>query len=410
MVKIVSIVGARPQFIKAATVTRAIAQRNQSCPPQDKLIETIVHTGQHYDTKMSHIFFDELHIPQPDYNLEIGSDSHGRQTGKMLAEIEHVLTREDPDLVLTYGDTNSTLAGALAAVKLHIPTAHVEAGLRSYNRKMPEEINRIVVDEISHILFCPTSTAVANLASEGIVMDPTAAIQPLDWNSQRVFQVGDVMYDSLLFYATLAERTSTILARLGLSKHAYCLATLHRPENTDNPGNLHTIFEALRIIASAGTPIIVPLHPRTKAYLEKFGLKSAYGVSCSQEETPPSGTNLSIIDPVGYLDMIQLETHARAIFTDSGGIQKESFLLGVPCITLRDQTEWVETVEAQWNILTGAYKEQILRAFSQVSTWKEEAPPFQLDRPQRPYSKNPYGDGKASEKIVEIILEILCTK
>ncbi len=321
--KVATIVGARPQFIKAAPVSRALRQQHT---------EVLIHTGQHYDDAMSAVFFRELEIPAPDVNLGIGSGPHGQQTGAMLAGIEEVLLAEQPDWALVYGDTNSTLAGALAAAKLHIPLAHVEAGLRSFNRRMPEEINRVLTDHVSTLLFCPTQTAVNNLAAEGI--------------AQGVHLVGDVMHEALLWAAERARTRSTILVRLGLQEKVYLLATVHRAENTDDPARLRAILDAF---AALDEPIVFPVHPRTQARIEALGLKSKF-------------RNLKSIAPVGYLDMVQLEQSARMILTDSGGIQKEAYWLGVPCVTLRDETEWVETVEAGWNVLVGAEMEQIVMA------------------------------------------------
>lgn len=312
--KVVSIVGVRPQFIKAAPISRLLRKQRA---------EVLVHTGQHYDDNMSSVFFDELDIPNPEYHLGIGSGTHGQQTGAMLAKIEGVLVAEKPDWVLIYGDTNSTLAGALAGAKLHIPVAHVEAGLRSFNRRMPEEINRIVADHLSDLLFCPSQTAVDNLESEGI--------------TRGVHMVGDVMADALEYATSRARDHSTILEQLGLTERGYLLATVHRAENTDDPARLASILAAFSQIEEA---IVFPVHPRTQ--------KALVG-----EDRGPN-SNLKLIDPVGYLDMVRLEQSARMILTDSGGIQKEAYWLGVPCVTLRDETEWVETVKAGWNVVVGA--------------------------------------------------------
>lgn len=409
MIRIVTVIGARPQFIKAATVSRIISTYNGTCKTEDRIEEIIVHTGQHYDECMSEIFFKELAIPRPAYNLGIGSDSHGRQTGKMLARIEDVLIKENPDLVLTYGDTNSTLAGTLAAVKLHIPAAHVEAGLRSYNRRMPEEINRVVTDEISTILFCPTETAINNLNHEGTDTHNVAGVL-LDVNHRLVFYVGDVMYDSLLFNTQRARKKSDILSRLGLDTRRYGLATIHRAENTNDPQHLLNILEGLNKIASKGVNVLLPLHPRTRNCLEETGAAATYGLSGNSPEQAKTG--LIFTEPVSYLDMIQLENHAYTIITDSGGIQKEAFLLRIPCITLRDETEWVETVQAGWNVLTGPDTEKIVNAFSELDGWERKEAPFQDQIPSKSKTRDgfhhayPYGDGKAAEKIVHIILSI----
>ena len=328
--KVVSIVGARPQFIKLALLSAELRRQGFS--------ETIVHTGQHYDDNMSGLFFEELEIPEPDVNLEVGSGSHGVQTGRMLIAIEEVLLKGRPDLVLVYGDTNSTLAGALCASKLHIPLAHVEAGLRSFNKEMPEEINRIVADHLSDILLCPTETAVGNLEREGI--------------TKGVYLVGDLMMDALRHFSGIATSKSHILDTLGVTAKDYLLATVHRAENTDDHKRLASILAALSDI---GRTVVFPIHPRTKRRMIECGLGHALR------------DNVIVIDPIGYLDMINLEQNALAILTDSGGVQKEAFWLRVPCITLRDETEWVETVASGWNTLTGANRENIVRRATNVS-------------------------------------------
>jgi UDP-N-acetylglucosamine 2-epimerase len=352
MLKIVTIVGARPQFIKAAPVSRALRKAGHA--------EFLVHTGQHYDDDMSAIFFRELDLPEPDINLEVGSGSHGQQTGQMLMRIENVLLTERPDRVLIYGDTNSTLAGALAAVKLHIPVAHVEAGLRSFNRRMPEEHNRIVADHVSDLLFCPTQTAVDNLQREG--------------TTQGVHLVGDVMYDSVLYNIQLAEKQSSILKTLKLQSKSYVLVTVHRAENTDNHENLQHIFQALDKITQDGLQVIIPLHPRTRKKLDILEV---------------SLNTLQLLDPVSYLDMLLLEQHAHVILTDSGGVQKEAYWLSVPCITLREETEWVETVKTGWNVVVGANMEKIIQT---VETFQ-------------PPKRHPhlYGDGNAASRCIEIL-------
>jgi UDP-N-acetylglucosamine 2-epimerase len=360
--KLISIVGARPQFIKAAAVSRAISDYNQNCKkPSLRIKDFIVHTGQHYDHNMSKIFFQELEIPEPDVNLAIGSGSHGLQTGQMLIEIERVLQSEEPDWVLVYGDTNSTLAGALAAVKLHIPLAHVEAGLRSFNKIMPEEHNRILTDHCSDLLFCPTDTAVKNLQNEGI--------------SKGIHKVGDVMFDSVLYNLELAAKRSKIIKGLKLKPKDYALVTIHRAENTDDIDRLGSIFTALEQIASDGLPIIVPLHPRTRKILNNSNILLKYA---------------TIIEPVSYLDMLMLEKEAKLIFTDSGGVQKEAYWMKVPCATLRDETEWIETVESGWNLLVGANSSQIVNSNISFS-----APNGITDL---------FGDGKTAEKIVSILM------
>jgi UDP-GlcNAc3NAcA epimerase len=357
MKKIVTIVGARPQFIKAAAISRVIAQCYEG-----RVTETLVHTGQHFDHNMSEVFFEELGIPAPQYNLAIAGGNHGAMTGRMLAGIEEILLQERPDWVLVYGDTNSTLAGTLAACKLHIPVAHVEAGLRSFNNRMPEEINRIVADRVSTLLLCPTQTAVDNLASEGI--------------TRGVFNVGDVMFDVSLYFRQLAAQHSAVHASLGLAPREYVLATCHRAENTDDPARLAQIVEGLRGIARL-VPVVLPLHPRTRQALASTGLFDAM-------------ENFHVIEPLPFLDMIALEQSARAIVTDSGGVQKEAFFFQVPCITMRDETEWTETVTLGWNTLVGASSERIIAAFEAAKQGK--------------HGVGPYGDGHAAGKIIDVIL------
>jgi UDP-GlcNAc3NAcA epimerase len=315
-VKVLTVLGARPQFVKAAAVSRALAQAGVD--------EVLVHTGQHHDANMSDVFFSELGIPAPAHHLGVAGGSHGAMTGRMLERVEEVLLAERPDWVLVYGDTNSTLAGALAAVKLHLPVAHVEAGLRSFNRRMPEEVNRVLTDHAADLLFAPTEAAVANLRAEGI-------------DGERVRQVGDVMYDAALHYGAEAERGSDVLSRLGLAPGGYALSTVHRAENTDDPARLRAVFAGLARLARE-LPVVLPLHPRTRGALERAG-------------APVDTAGLRIVDPVGYLDMVMLEKHAALVATDSGGVQKEAFFYRVPCVTLRDETEWVELVELGWNRL-----------------------------------------------------------
>jgi UDP-GlcNAc3NAcA epimerase len=352
MKKIMTIVGARPQFIKAAAVTR---------PLRKEFKETLVHTGQHYDDVMSAVFFEELGIPAPDHHLGVGSGTHARQTGEMMIGIERVANEEKPDLMLIYGDTNSTLAGALVATKMQIPLGHVEAGLRSYNRTMPEEINRVLADRCADLLFCPTDQAVANLKAEGI--------------TEGVHQTGDVMYDAMLWFGKAAER-SKILGRLGVDPGRYLLATVHRAASTDIATNLTGIVEAFLQIRE---DLVWPIHPRTRKQLESFGLW----------ERLKENAYIRAIDPVGYLDMIRLEKHARLVMTDSGGVQKEAFFFGVPCMTLRNETEWVETVTSGWNRLVGTTPSTILQGLEAFST--------------PPQCAFPYGDGQAGKKILEII-------
>lgn len=333
--------------------------------------EVLVHTGQHYDDEMSAVFFRDLDIPEPDYNLGVGSGPHGWQTGQMLMRIEEVLLQEKPDWVLVYGDTNSTLAGALAACKLRIPLAHVEAGLRSFNREMPEEHNRVLTDHCADLLFCPTQTAVDNLAREGI--------------TRGVHLVGDVMYDAVLQFSALARERSTILDDLGLTPKRYLLATVHRPYNTDNPERLRSILAAF---AEIEEPIIFPVHPRTRKRMAEYGLNNPQSETCA--EPGRSIRNPKFIDPVGYLDMLMLEQHARMILTDSGGMQKEAYFFGVPCVTLRPETEWVETVRAGWNLVVDVDPERIL--------WAVNGHRWPGDRPAPVF-----GDGQASERVVNLL-------
>jgi len=336
--RLVTVVGARPQFVKAAPVSRAIRDHNRDGGTVGSPVqEVLVHTGQHYDANLSEVFFRELQLPAPRYHLEVGSGSHGEQTGEILKRLEKVLVQEEPDCVLVYGDTNSTLGGALAAVKLHIPVAHVEAGLRSFNRRMPEETNRKITDHVSTLLFCPTETAVRNLAHEGI--------------TQGVHLVGDVMYEALQVSLGLAERTSTVLQRLRLGSKHFVLATVHRAENTDDAGRLRNILAALEQIA-AELPVVLPLHPRTAKMLLEARGRGQFRAD-----------RLQIIDPVPYTDMLVLEKHARLVLTDSGGVQKEAYWLGVPCVTMRDESEWVEIVESGWNRVAGSDAERISASY-----------------------------------------------
>ena len=356
---IVTIVGARPQFIKAAVVSRAI--KNKTANSQNIINESIIHTGQHYDPNMSDVFFEEMDIPKPAFNLDINGSSHGKMTGEMLISIEQVLSKLKPDWVLIYGDTNSTLAGALAAAKMDIPIAHVEAGLRSFNRQMPEEINRVVADHLSSLLLVPTQTATNNLTAEGI--------------TDNVVNVGDVMYDASLYYRKKANEKSSILNSLELEHGNYVLSTCHRAENTNDLIRLKNILESLAEI-SAEMPVVLPLHPRTNTVIEKNNLSYLT-------------KTLKIIEPISFLDMIQLEESANAIVTDSGGVQKEAYFFKVPCITTRDETEWVETVDAGWNKIVGANKEKILDAFHSRKIDREW---LEL-----------YGDGHAGEKILKLL-------
>lgn len=356
--KIVSIVGARPQLVKAAIMAHGLRLHPE-------VEHVLLHTGQHYDQNMSGVFFDELGIPAPAYNLGIGSGGHGAQTGRMLEGVEKVLIEERPDWVVVYGDTNSTLAGTLASCKLHIPVAHIEAGLRSFNRAMPEEINRIVADQLGTMLFAPTENAAANLKREGI-------------DEERVHIVGDLMYDAALHYAEAAANRSRLTA---VQPRQYILATLHRAENTNSDGR--RLANILRALSQLGRtmPVILPLHPRTRAVLEKTGGERLLDGLCTTE-------------PVGYLDMLTLEKNARLIATDSGGVQKEAFFFHVPCVTLREETEWTELVEAGWNRLAPPHDAETIVAGIEAAL-REQPPPF----------ANPYGDGHSTEKIVAKLLQ-----
>lgn len=357
--RIVTIVGARPQFIKAAPVHFALRDAGVN--------EIIVHTGQHYDDKMSRVFFEELGIPEPIYNLGVGSASHGAQTGRMLEMIEHVLLDEVPDCVLVYGDTNSTLAGALAAVKLHIPIGHVEAGLRSFDVRMPEEINRIVTDHIADVLFAPTAMAVENLQHEGIT-------------NGRVHLVGDVMYDTALLFGLVAESKKDSLQRFGVGEKQYVLLTLHRADNTDDGAHLATIMNAM-VEISSDLPVVMPVHPRTRKALAREGILENLG------------SGISLIDPVGYVEMILLEKYARLIATDSGGVQKEAFFQRTPCVTLRDTTEWVELLTVGWNRLAPPTTTADIVAAVRCALQSSPDCTAQL-----------YGDGHASNRIAEILM------
>lgn len=356
-IKIITIIGARPQFIKAAVVSRAVMDHKNA------IEEKIIHTGQHFDANMSEIFFEELDIPKPHFHLGVGGGTHGQNTGRMIEKIEEVLIQEKPTAVLVYGDTDSTLAGTLAAVKLHIPVAHVEAGLRSFNRKMPEEINRVLTDHAGELLFAPTKAAVKNLQKEGIA-------------ESKIKQTGDVMFDAVLYYGAKAESSSNILQQLGATSKKYALATLHRAENADDKIRLTAILEGLK---HYNHTIIWPMHPRTKKKLGDFGIS-----------IPP---NIKVIDPVGYLDMIMLEKHAALIATDSGGVQKEAYFHKVPCITLRDETEWTELVSQGANIITGAGTQKIIAALQQSANIGRAV----FDAPL-------YGEGNTGKQIVDTLL------
>ena len=352
--KILTVIGARPQFIKASVVSAAIQKSSG-------LQEKIIHTGQHFDENMSNIFFDQLGIPKPDYQLDINSGSHGAMTGRMLEAIEKICLEEKPDRLMVYGDTNSTLAGALAASKLHIPVAHIEAGLRSFNMRMPEEINRILTDQVSDILFCPTDTAVKNLNNEGFNAKPV-----------NVLNVGDVMQDSSMFFAERAVKSAVLN---DIPETGFIVATLHRAENTDVPERLKGIIEALNYIHHHIQPVVLPLHPRTQKVVESLGL----------------ALEMIVLEPVGYLEMIWLLKHCSAVVSDSGGVQKEAFFFKKPCITMRDQTEWVELIENGVNVLAGADTQKIIE-LTQAMLNKMIEDPLNL-----------YGGGKASQNIVDFL-------
>ncbi|MDR1601821.1 MAG: UDP-N-acetylglucosamine 2-epimerase (non-hydrolyzing) [Tannerella sp.] len=361
--KIITIVGARPQFVKAAMVSKAIMQYEGS-----GIKEYILHTGQHYDVNMNDIFFRQLGIPKPAWQLQCGQGSHASMTAQILVGAEQVLRENSPDCVLVYGDTNSTLAGALAAAKLHVPVAHVEAGLRSFNKQMPEEINRILTDHISTLLFCPTAAAVRNLRQEGIC--------------EGVYHVGDVMYDAALAFGRTAQLHSRILASLHLTPKKFYLCTIHRAENTDDGKRLASIIRALADIATADCPVVLPLHPRTRRYLAEYNLLPVI----------TSNPFFRLTEPVDYMDMAMLEKEAAVIFTDSGGVQKEAYFHRTPCITLRDETEWTETVACGWNQLAGHRAEDIIRCLHTATR--------KMDIPE-------YGEGNAAGKIIDIILNCM---
>ncbi|MCL4104672.1 UNVERIFIED_CONTAM: hypothetical protein GTU68_004626 [Idotea baltica] len=355
--KVATVIGARPQFIKAAALSRVLKQRGED--------EILIHTGQHYDKNMSDVFFEELEIPAPKYHLGIGSGSHGQQTGAMLGAIEEVLVNEKPDWLIVYGDTNSTVAGALAASKIHLKVAHVEAGLRSFNRKMPEEVNRVVTDHLSDLLFAPTQTAVGHLKHEG---RPESAIH----------LVGDVMYDAALYFKEKSAQTeSEVFAKLGIERGGYVMATIHRAENTDDPKQLKAIFDAFRKLSKTAQ-VVLPLHPRTRKQLEVFDV---------------STEGIKLIDPVGFLEMTTLVSNASLVVTDSGGLQKEAYFHGVRCCTLRTETEWTELVDAGCNTLTPSWEPDQIFAFFSESL--EKAFPSDI----APL----YGKGDASEKIADLL-------
>lgn len=389
MMKIASIVGARPQFIKVAPLIRGIQEYNK-LKSKAEIEHLIIHTGQHYDYEMNKIFFDELGIHKPDYNLEVGSGSHGWQTSEMIKKSEEVLTEENPNWILVYGDANSTLAGAITATKLHFPIAHIEAGLRSYNKKMPEEINRVLTDHCSDILFCPSEIAVKNLEKEGFkniinngkfIDEYSTKLLITNPKFPIVINVGDIMYDLFVISLEIAEKKSNILKKLRLNPKEYYLATIHRAENTDNKNRLRNIIEALAEI-SEEKPVVLPVHPRTKKTFQALNI------------SPSSFKQIHLIDPVGYFDILVLEKKAEKILTDSGGIQKEAYWLGIPCITLRDETEWVETVESGWNMNASYEADSIVSALQKIKPTCSQP--------------NVYGNGRAAENILKFIIDKDC--
>ena len=377
--KILTVIGARPQIIKAAALSRAINNGFS-----DRIEEKILHTGQHYDANMSAVFFDEMGIPRPHFNLNTGSGKHGVQTAKMIAGIEEVLENETFDAIVLYGDTNSTIAGAVAASKLHLPIVHIEAGLRSFNMAMPEEINRIVCDNLSTVLFAPTQTAVDNLRREGFLSSKATFA---DGNRRHVFHSGDIMYDNSLYFARLADEKTDILRRLGLEDEKFVLATIHRDNNTDNPERLTAIAEALLEITERGYKIVLPLHPRTKKLLPQ-------NLSEDDYRRITSNPDIMIIPPVSFFEIIVLERHASLIMTDSGGLQKEAYFFRKPCLILRPETEWVEIVEQHAGIITDADKELIVRSFDEYIDTEPQFPPL-------------FGDGHSAEFMLDKTLDII---
>lgn len=379
--KIITIIGARPQIIKAAALSRTIKQKYAG-----RIQEIIVHTGQHYDDNMSQVFFNELGIPQPDYNLHVGSASHGVQTARMIEGIEKILLDEKPDCIVLYGDTNSTLAGAVAASKIHVPVVHIEAGLRSFNKNMPEEINRIVCDHCSTLLFSPTLAGFENLIKEGFKTDNVA---PYNIDNPKVYHCGDIMYDNSLHFSTIADQKVDLLQRLGLEGRNYVLATLHRDSNTDNPERLNAILDAI-ITLSSDIAIVLPLHPRTRKMIDLL-------VDPEKKRHLLSHENVKITDPVSFLEMIQLEKHAQLVMTDSGGVQKESYFFKKPCVILRPETEWVEIVQTGAATLVDADNSKIL----ETSRYYLQHPP--VDFPPI------FGDGHAASFMLQKMEETIRT-
>ena len=380
MIRLLTVIGARPQIIKAAAVSRAVRTHFTG-----RIEERILHTGQHYDTNMSQVFFDELGIPQPDFNLGVGSGSHGAQTAKMIAGIEEILMTEPFDGIILYGDTNSTLAGAIAAAKLHVPVFHIEAGLRSFNMSMPEEINRIVCDQVSSICFCPTETGAKNLEREGFLDSPARF---KNGKRRLIVNSGDVMYDNSMYFASLAERKSDILHRIGVESGEYILTTIHRPNNTDDPTRLSAIISSLLSIAERDSLVLVfPLHPRTRNLLDK-------NIRADLYDRLLSSPLVRIIPPASFFDIIVLEKNARIVITDSGGVQKESFFFERPCVILRPETEWVEIVEHGAGIIADADPVRIAAAYDRLVGKAPIFPPL-------------FGDGHAAETILNKISDYL---
>ena len=379
--RIITIVGARPQIIKSSAISRAI---KEVFP--ENLEEIIVHTGQHYDENMSKVFFDEMGIPMPNYNLNVGSGSHGAQTARMIEGLEEIFLKEKPTAILVYGDTNSTIAGALAASKIHIPVIHVEAGLRSFNKAMPEEVNRIACDHMSTLLFTPTSTGFDNLKREGFDLESTSKATV---NSPRVYHCGDVMFDNSLYFSTVSDEKSIILEKIGIKANEYILSTIHRDSNTDISENLEAIFKALlQIQKDSNLSIVLPIHPRTRGKMEE---QLSSDLFKEIEENP----FFKIIDPAGFLDIIALEKNSKMIITDSGGLQKEAYFFQKPCIILRPQTEWVEIVENGNALLAEANFDKIINSFEILNSKTNYTYPTL------------YGNGKAAEFICEKIIEHL---
>ena len=381
MIKIVTIIGARPQIIKAAALSRAIASKFA-----DSISEIIVHTGQHYDENMSQVFFDELGIPAPHYNLNVGSGSHGKQTATMISGIEDILIKENPHGIVLYGDTNSTLAGAIAASKIHVPVIHIEAGLRSFNKAMPEEVNRIMCDHVSTLLFSPTQTGFQNLLNEGF---KASVNKPYSANNPKIYHSGDVMYDNSLHFSSIAETQTDVITKHALQKNNFILATIHRNNNTDEPARLNALFNALyKISETHQIDVVLPLHPRTSKLLNT-------NLNPSLLEKIKSSTYFKITPPVSFLEMIALEKNCKIVMTDSGGVQKEAFYFEKPCVILRPETEWIELVECGTAIITDADEQKIISAFSTLTT------KIDMKFPKL------YGDGKATEFICSEMLSNL---